>query len=196
MKTALSLEATKQLFTEARSHHSWLNKPVPKALLQEIYDLTKWGPTAVNANPMRIVYITTEEAKSKLLPHLMGSNVAQVEAAPVTAIIAQDMEFYNELPKLFPQWDARPMFLADESLTEQTAFRNSSLQGGYFMLAARALGLDICPMSGFSNVAVDETFFKGTSLKSNFICTLGYGDYSKLGPRGARLDFDEAVTVL
>lgn len=196
MKQPLSLEATKQLFTEARSHHSWLNKPVPKALLHEIYEMSKWGPTAVNANPMRIIYVTSEEGKAKLLPHLMGSNVAQVQEAPVTMIIAHDLEFYNELPKLFPQWDARPMFLADKAMTEQTAFRNSSLQGAYVMLAARALGLDVCPMSGFNNQGVDEAFFKGTALKSNFICTLGYGDDTKIGPRGARLDFDEAAKVI
>ena len=196
MKSAISQEAIKQLFTEARSHHAWQDRAVSSDLLKQIYELTKWGPTAVNAAPMRIVYLTTNEAKKKILPSLMGSNVEQVKAAPVTAIIAQDTQFYDFLPQLFPAFDARSMFVNNSSMSESTAFRNSSLQGAYFIMAARALGLDVCPMSGFDNGGVDKTFFEGTTWKSNFIITLGYGIEEKLYPRGPRLTFNEAAKIL
>lgn len=196
MNTPISVEAIKQVFTEARSHHAWQSKPVSDELLKEIYHLTKWGPTSANANPGRVVFVKSSEAKEKLIPSLMGSNVEQVKMAPVTVIIAQDQNFYEELPKLFPFADLRGMFASNKELSEATAFRNSSLQGAYFILAARALGLDVCPMSGFDNVKLDEAFFKGTSWKSNFICTLGYGDHSKLNPRGPRIDFEKACKIL
>lgn len=195
MNKPLTQQVIQQLFTEARSHHHWLDKPVSNELIQEIYDLTKWGPTAVNANPMRILFVKSAAAKEKLLPALMGSNVGQVQTAPVTAIIATDEKFYNKLPTLFPAFDAKSMFTANPKMSADTAFRNSSLQGAYFMLAARSLGLDVCPMSGFDNEKIDETFFKGTSWKSNFICNVGYGDLEKVFPRGPRLEFDEACSI-
>jgi 3-hydroxypropanoate dehydrogenase len=187
--------ALKQIFTEARTHHHWLSQPVPDELLHELFELTKWGPTSANSLPMRIVFIKSAEQKEKLLPALFGANVDQVKAAPVTAIIAYDQKFYNHLPRLFPHADLKGMFASNEALAEHSALQNSSLQGGYFILAARALGLDIGPMGGFDRAKVDEVFFKGTSWKSNFLCNLGYGDASKLFPRGPRLDFNEVCKI-
>jgi 3-hydroxypropanoate dehydrogenase len=195
MSTSVTRQALQQIFTEARTHHAWLDTPVSDAQLQEIYDLAKWGPTSVNCVPMRVVFVKSQAAKEKLLPALMGSNPDQVRAAPVTAIIAYDEKFYEELPTLFPAFDAKSLFVGNASYIEQTAFRNSSLQGAYFMLAARALGFDVGPMSGFDNAKVDEAFFHGTSWKSNFICNVGHGDASKLYPRGPRLDFEKACRI-
>jgi 3-hydroxypropanoate dehydrogenase len=192
MTQALPKQALDQLFTEARTHHAWTDRKVSDDLLRQVYELAKWGPTSVNALPMRILFVRTPEAKEKLYPALMGANVEQVKAAPVTAVIAFDENFYEKLPILFPAFDARPMFTSNRALSEATAFRNSSLQGAYFLLAARSLGLDTCPMSGFDNAKLNETFFKGTSWKSNFIATVGYGDYAKLFPRGPRISFEEA----
>jgi 3-hydroxypropanoate dehydrogenase len=192
-----SKEAIQNLFTEARTHHAWTSKQVPETLLRELYDIMKWGPTSANCLPMRAVFVQGAAAKEKLLPALMGGNVDQVKAAPVTAIIAYDEKFYTELPRLFPAMPgAKNMFESNATLSQATAFRNSSLQGGYLILAARALGLDACPMSGFDNGAVDKAFFSGTTWKSNFICNLGYGDASKLFPRGPRLSFEEACKIL
>ncbi len=196
MNQAISQEAIKQLFTEARSHHAWLDQPVADETLRSIYDLTKWGPTSVNAGPLRIVFVKSAEQKEKLIPSLAGSNVEQVKAAPVTAIISHDEKFYDQLPQLFPAFDARALFASNPDLSQSTLFRNSSLQGGYFMLAARAIGLDVGPMSGFDNAKVDEAFFKGTNWKSNFLCNLGYGDITKLYPRGPRLEFDETCKIV
>ena len=196
MKKPISPEAIKQLFTEARSYNAWQPKPVTESTFHEIYELAKWGPTSANASPMRIVFVTTEEGKAKLIPTLMGGNVEQVKAAPVTAIIAHDEKFYDHLGKLFPAADLRGMFAGNAALAESTAFRNSSLQGAYFILACRALGLDTRPMSGFDNAKLDEAFFKGTAWKSNFICTMGYGDDSKLYPRGPRLDFKDVCKIV
>jgi 3-hydroxypropanoate dehydrogenase len=193
--TPISISSIQQLFTEARTHHAWQDKPVADELLQEIYDLTKWGPTSANASPLRIVFVKSKSAKEKLLPAIAGPNVEQVRAAPVTAVIAYDQKFYDQLPTLFPAYDFRPMFASNPSLSEQTAFRNSSLQGAYFILAARALGLDAGPMSGFDNAKVDQAFFEGTTWKSNFLCNIGYGDTAKLHPRGPRLSFDEACII-
>jgi 3-hydroxypropanoate dehydrogenase len=145
---------------------------------------------------MRILFIKSAAEKEKLFPALMGSNVDQVKTAPVTAVVAMDYEFYNYLPELFPAFDARPMFTSNPVATESTAFRNSSLQGAYFMMAVRALGLDVGPMSGFDNAKVDEIFFKGTSWKSNFLCNIGHGDHSKLHPRGKRLSFEQACKII
>jgi 3-hydroxypropanoate dehydrogenase len=192
---SLTKEALAQVFTDARSHHAWLPLPVNDALLKEIYEIGKWGPTSLNANPARLVFLKSNQAKEKILPALMGSNLDQVRSAPVTVIVASDEKFFDHLPKLFPAFDARPMFAGNQELSESTAFRNSSLQGAYFLLAARSLGLDVCPMSGFDNAKVDEAFFAGTSWKSNFIFTMGYGDAEKLYPRGPRLDFEEACRV-
>jgi 3-hydroxypropanoate dehydrogenase len=195
MNTPISISSIQQLFTVARTHHAWLDTPVADELLQEIYDLTKWGPTSANGSPVRIVFVKSKSAKEKLLPAIAAPNVPQVLAAPVTAIIAYDQKFYDQLPRLFPAYDMRPMLVANPSMSEQTAFRNSTLQGAYFILAVRALGLDAGPMSGFDNGKVDHSFFDGTSWKSNFLCNVGYGDAAKLYPRGPRLDFDEACVI-
>ncbi len=196
MSTPISITSIQQLFTQARTHHAWLDKPVTNGLLQEIYDLTKWGPTSANSLPMRIAFVKSKSAKEKLIPALMGSNADQVRAAPVTAIIAYDQKFFDHLPALFPAFDMRPLFTSNLAVSEQTAFRNSSLQGAYFILAVRALGLDAGPMSGFDNAKVDQAFFESSSWKSNFICNIGYGDAAKLHPRGPRLSFDEACKIV
>jgi 3-hydroxypropanoate dehydrogenase len=195
MNTAISNESITQLFTGARTHHAWQDKPVGDDLLREVYDLAKWGPTSANSLPMRIVFVKSNAAKEKLFPSLMEANVEHVRAAPVTALIAYDQKFYDELPTLFPAFDARSMFVSNPSMSEQSAFRNSSLQGAYFILAARALGLDTGPMSGFDNAKVDQAFFEKSSWKSNFICNMGYGDAAKLHSRGPRLSFDQACVI-
>ena len=197
MNTAISISSIQQMFTEARTHHAWQDKDVADGLLHEIYDLAKWGPTSANSLPMRIVFVKSDSAKEKIMPALAGSNGEQVRAAPVTAIVAYDQKFYDQLPTLFPAFDARSLFASNPSLSEQTAFRNSSLQGAYFILAARALGLDAGPMSGFDNAKVDQAFFENSSFswKSNFLCNLGYGDVAKLHPRGPRLGFDQACII-
>src|SRR5262245_4399519 len=192
----LSKDALEQIFTNARTHSAWLPEPVTDDLLAEVYDLMKFGPTSANSSPARILFVKSPEAKAKLLPCLAAGNAAQTKAAPVTAIIAQDMEFYEKLPKLFPFADARSWFVGNKSFAEATAFRNSSLQGAYFIIAARALGLDCGPMSGFDNGKVDEVFFHSTSWRSNFICNLGYGDANKLRPRPPRLEFNETCKIL
>jgi len=196
MNTPISISSIQQLFTAARTHHAWQDKPVADGLLHEIYDLTKWGPTSANASPLRIVFVKSKFAKEKLLPAVAGPNAQQVLAAPVTAIIAYDQNFHDHLPRLFPAYDMRPMFVSNPSMSEQTAFRNSSLQGAYFILAARALGLDAGPMSGFDNAKVDQAFFEKSSWKSNFLCNIGYGDAANLHPRGPRLNFDEACVIV
>jgi len=193
---SLPEEALEQILTRARTHNVWLPEPVSDESLVEIYDLMKWGPTSANSSPARIVFVKSPQAKEKLLPCMAEGNIEKTKAAPVTAIIAQDMEFYEKLPKLFPFADARSWFAGNKPFIESTAFRNSSLQGAYFIIAARSLGLDCGPMSGFDNAKVDESFFKGTTWKSNFVCNLGYGDSSKLRPRAPRLDFEEACKVL
>jgi 3-hydroxypropanoate dehydrogenase len=195
MNTAIPITSIQQLFTDARTHHAWQDRDIADGLLQEIYDLAKWGPTSANCLPMRIVFVKSNSAKEKLMPALAGSNVEQVRAAPVTAIFAYDQKFYDQLPTLFPAFDARSLFASNASLSEQTAFRNGSLQAAYFILAARALGLDAGPMSGFDNAKVDQAFFENSSWKSNFLCNIGYGDAAKLHPRGPRLGFDQACII-
>lgn len=184
------------LFREARSQNGWLDKPVAEAQLRQLYDLMKWGPTAANGGPARIVFVCSAEARAKLTACVSAGNVDKVSTAPVTAIIGMDMAFYDKLPQLFPHVDARPWFVGQPQLIADTAFRNSSLQGGYFILAARALGLDCGPMSGFDPEKVDAAFFAGTTVKSNFICGLGHGDPAKLFPRSPRLAFDEACRIV
>lgn len=195
MKEALSHESIQQLFTEARTHRDWLDKGVDDAVLSRIFELTKWAPTAANCMPARFLFVKSEDAKAKLLPAVDQGNVSKVKAAPVTAIIAYDEKFFEELPTLFPAFDVRSMFVSNPALSHETALRNSSLQGAYFMLAARAVGLDVGPMSGFNPAKVDEAFFKGTSWKSNFLCNIGYGDHAKMYPRGPRLAFDRACRI-
>ncbi len=184
------------LFNNARTHSAWLDKKVDPALLRQLYDLVKMAPTSANCQPLRVVFVTSKEAKEKLKPTLDGGNVEKTMTAPVTAILGMDMEFYEQMPKLFPHTDAKSWFVGKPAYIESTAFRNSSLQGGYFILAARALGLDCGPMSGFNNAKVDELFFAGTKIKSNFLCNLGYGDASKLHPRSPRPSFDEFCKVV
>jgi 3-hydroxypropanoate dehydrogenase len=192
-------EALDVLFRTARTHTFWLDKPVAGDLLRQIYDLMKWGPTSANCTPARILFLQTPEAKKRLLPALSPNNVDKTMAAPVTAIIGYDTKFYEHLPRLFPNNpDARNWFANSPELAETTAFRNSSLQGGYFILAARAVGLDCGPMSGFDNAKVDAEFFTGplAAFKSNFLCNLGHGDPAKLFQRNPRLEFEEACRLL
>jgi 3-hydroxypropanoate dehydrogenase len=196
MSKVLSDEGLDLLFLKARTHGVWLDKPVDDALLKRAYDLARMGPTSANMCPMRIVFVKSKEAKEKLKPALDPGNVDKTIAAPATAIIAMDIRFYEKLPKLFPHADARAWFKdLPENVLEYIALRNSSLQGAYFMLATRALGLDCGPMSGFDNAKVDAAFFAGTTVKSNFLCNLGYGDASKLYPRSPRLSFEEACRI-
>ena len=191
----ISQEALEQIFTKARTHNGWLNKPIPDSVLHEIYELAKWGPTSANGSPARFFFVKTPEAKKKLLEYVAPGNVEKTKSAPITVIIAEDREFHEKLPKLFPAADARSWFVGNQPLIEATAFRNSSLQGAYLMLAARSLGLDCGPMSGFDQAKVDAAFFVGTTWKSNFICNLGYGDHSQLYPRAPRLTFEEACRI-
>lgn len=193
----ISIECIDQIFTDARTHNGWLDQDIPDSLLQSIFDLTKLAPTSANCSPMRVAFIRSQEAKERLKPHLMEGNVEQTMTAPVTAILGYDLEFYEQLPRLFPFTDARSWFVGKDAFIEETAFRNSSLQGGYFILAARALGLDCGPMSGFRPKGVEKEFFPGGKIKANFLCNLGYGDEEKLsGPRAPRHEFDEVCTIL
>ena len=184
------------IFREAHTHSVWLDKPVSDALLHQIYDLMKWAPTSANCCPARFVFVRSAEAKQRLLAAMAPGNVEKTRTAPVTAIVAHDMEFYEKLPKLYPPADARSWFVGNQPLIDTTAFRNGTLQGAYLLIAARALGLDAGPMSGFDNEKVDKEFFAGTKIKSNFVINLGYGDSSKLFPRSPRLPFEEAVQIL
>jgi 3-hydroxypropanoate dehydrogenase len=183
------------LFRTARTHKLWRDEPVSEETLRAAWDLAKMGPTSANCGPARTVFVMSAEGKARLKPALGEGNIAQTMAAPVTAIIGHDLRFYEHLPELFPHTDARAWFVGNDRLIETTAFRNGSLQGAYFMLAARALGLDCGPMSGFDNAKVDEAFFSGTTVRSNFLCNLGYGDASKLHPRNKRLSFEQTCRV-
>ena len=180
-----------QLFFDARTHSKFDGRPIPAELLKELVEALKMGPTSANCQPGRYVFVSSDEGKSKLKPHLSAGNEEKTMAAPVCVIIAQDMEFYERLPQLFPHTDARSWFTGKPDKIEETAFRNSTLQGAYLIMAARALGLDCGPMSGFDKAGVDEAYFAGTALKSNFLCNLGYGDASALRPRAPRPAFDE-----
>ncbi|MBC7905647.1 MAG: malonic semialdehyde reductase [Rhodospirillaceae bacterium] len=195
MTTPVDDKALDLMFREARTHSKWLDKPVPESLLRQAWDIARMGPTSANTQPARVVFVQLAEAKARLKPALAPGNVDKTMAAPVTAILAFDLEFYEKLPKTFPQVDARSWFVGNEGLIQSTAFRNSALQGGYLILALRALGLDCGPMSGFDNAAVDQAFFGGTAVKSNFLINIGYGDKAALHPRNPRLDFDEACRV-
>ena len=196
MSETLNAAALDQLFRETRSYNGYLDSPVTQAQLEGIWDLMKFGPTSANCLPARIVWCTSEAAKQKLAALTMPANGEKILKAPVTAIIGMDLEFYENLPELFPHTDARSWFVGNDALIEKTAFRNSSLQGAYLMLAARALGLDTGPMSGFNNAAVDEAFFAGTKVQSNFICTLGYGDTTSIFERSPRPAFGRFNSVI
>jgi 3-hydroxypropanoate dehydrogenase len=194
--TAPLTVSTAQLFTEARTAIGYKPDPMPDTLLHELYELMKWAPTSANSSPARIAFVRTPEGKARLEACMNpGSNRQKVREAPVTAIIGMDMAFYERLPQLFPHADARAWFVGKPAHIEATAFRNSSLQGGYLMMAARALGLDCGPMSGFDAAAMDAAFWAGTTVRTNFVCALGYGDASRLFARGPRLSFDEACTL-
>jgi 3-hydroxypropanoate dehydrogenase len=197
MTRTVSDDALNLLFREARTHTHWRDEPADDALLRQAYDLAKLGPTSANMCPLRIVFVKSKEAKEKLKPCLDPGNVEKTMRAPVTAIIGMDIHFYEKLPKLYPHADAKAWFKdLPENVLEYIALRNSSLQGAYFILTARALGLDCGPMSGFNNQMVDAAFFAGTTVKSNFLCNLGHGDPAKLHPRNPRLTFDEACKVV
>ena len=193
MLNATALDA---LFVQARTHNVWLDKPVTDAQLHQIYMLMQWGPTSANCSPARIVFVKTAAAKEQLARCMGPGNREKTKTAPVTAIIGMDMAFYEKLPILFPHADAKSWFVGNQSLIEATAFRNSSLQGGYLIIAARAIGLDCGPMSGFDADKVNQEFFAGTTVKANFVCSLGYGDAEKLFPRSPRLPFDEACKIV
>ncbi len=185
-----------QVFRDARTHNGWLDRPVTDAQLHALYDLWKMGPTSANCCPARVVFVRSSEAKEKLRPALSEKNQPKTMAAPVVAVIGMDMAFYEKLPQLFPHdQTARTWFEGKPKVIETTAMRNGSLQGAYLIVAARALGIDCGPMSGFDNAKVDEAFFAGTTVKSNFLCSLGYGDPAKLFPRSPRLAFDEACSI-
>ena len=211
MSKVLEAEVMEQLFRTARTHVAWLDKPVTDETLRDLYDVMKWGPTSANTSPARFVFLRSREAKERVRAALAPGNVEKTMSAPVTAIIAYDLRFYEKLPKLFPHNSSmRTLFAQNPQLVEVTAKRNSSLQGAYLIIAARALGLDCGPMSGFDNAKLDEEFFGAGKdcggcdeeffptghVKSNFLCNLGYGDPSKLYPRAPRLEFEEASTIL
>lgn len=193
---AINDEALDVIFRTARTHRAWQDKPVSPALLMAIYDLLRWGPTALNANPLRIIFVTSKEAKERLKPHLSSGNVDKTMAAPATAILGYDASFPQTLGKLNPHNPKMGESFTNVVENELTAFRNGSLQAAYFIIAARALGLDCGPMSGFNNEGVDKEFFAGTSVKSNFLCNIGYGDAAKLHTRAPRLSFDEACKIV
>jgi 3-hydroxypropanoate dehydrogenase len=184
------------LFREARTHRVWQKEPIPDQLLRDVYELFKLGPTSANCCPARVLFLRTDEAKARLLPALAPTNVEKSRTAPVVAIVAYDLEFYEKLPRLNPAVDARSWFAGNAPLIQETAFRNGSLQGAYLIMAARALGLDCGPMSGFDQEKVNAEFFPDGKCKSNFVCNLGYGDTSALHPRLPRLPFDEACEML
>jgi 3-hydroxypropanoate dehydrogenase len=196
IKPPISPGALDQLFLEARTHSAWLPEPVPVELLRKAYELARLGPTSANASPARFVFLTTPGAKALLKPVLAPGNVDKTMAAPVTVIIAWDTEFHEHLPKLFPQADMRSYFVGNQILIDETAFRNSSLQAAYFILAARALGLDCGPMSGFDADKLNAAFFPGGQWRVNLLCNLGYGDPNKLYPRNPRLNFEDAAVIL
>lgn len=196
MSEMLAESALDQLFRTARTYNAFLPRPVEDATLHRLYELAKFGPTSANASPMRVVFVKSAEAKARLSPFMSEGNRAKTLAAPVTAIIGSDHAFYEQLPRLFPHADAKSWFAGNQPLIDTTAFRNATLQGAYLLLAARAVGLDCGPMSGFDNAGVDAAFFAGSTVKSNFLINLGYGDASRdLFPRSPRLSFDEACRI-
>ncbi len=197
MAGAIAAECLNQIFLEARTQNKWQDKPVSDDLLRQLVDVLKMGPTSANQSPARLVFLKTPEAKKRLEPFLSEGNRAKTMSAPVCAIIGYDLKFYEHLPKLFPHADAKSWFEGKpEQVIETSAFRNGTLQGAYLIIAARALGLDTGPMSGFDNAGVDREFFAGTSVKSNFLCSLGYGDPTGLFPRSPRFSFEEMAKII
>lgn len=193
-KVALDNDSIDVILSDARSHYAWQDKPVSDELLHRLYEITADGPTSMNTCPARFVFVTSQAGKERLAKSLKDKNIDKMMAAPVTAIIAHDLEFWRDLPFLFPHEDRRPHFEGKPEHSETTAFRNGTLQGAYFMIAARALGLDVGAMSGFSNAIVDEEFFAGTTLRSNFLCNLGYADESALFQKLPRFAFDQVCS--
>lgn len=197
MTRTLSDDGLDLIFRHARTHSHWRDEPVADDVLRRLWDLARMGPTSANMSPLRVVFVRSSEAKEKLRPCLDAGNVDKTMKAPVTAILGMDIHFYEKLPQLYPHADARSWFAGrPDDVLEYTALRNSSLQGAYFILAARAVGLDCGPMSGFDNAKVDEAFFAGATVKSNFLCNLGHGEPARLHPRSPRLSFDEACRVV
>lgn len=199
LTTLISDEALNVLFRDARTHNGWTERPVSDEQLHRLYELMKWGPTSMNCSPVRIIFLRSEAARLRIEPHLSPGNVEKTMSAPIIAIIGTDNKFYEYLPRLFPHSPALKNFFSkasNSSHAELTAFRNCTLQGGYFLMAARAIGLDCGPMSGFDAQALDREFWAGSNIHTNFICNLGYGDRSKLFPRLPRLEFDEVCSVL
>ncbi|MGL6072005.1 malonic semialdehyde reductase [Craterilacuibacter sp.] len=196
MSMPLSPAAIAQLFIQARTHSHWQPRTISPDLLQQLYTLTRLCPTSANASPARFVFITSPQAKAALAPHLAPGNQAKTMQAPVTVIVAYDIEFYEALPELYPHADAKSWFIGNEALITETAMRNSSLQGAYLIMAARALGLDCGPMSGFDQTGVNNTFFADGRWRANFLINLGYGVEAQLHPRAPRLDFDVACKIL
>jgi 3-hydroxypropanoate dehydrogenase len=192
----LDATALDQLFREARTHNVFLDKPVPEALLKHAVELAEWGPTSANTLPMRIVFVRSKDAKEKLKPALMGANADKTMAAPVTAIVGYDIKFFEHAPRLMPHMDIRPWFSGDEAFAEKSAFQNGTMQAAYLILALRAVGLDTGPMTGFNTAAVDEAFFAGTTVKSNILINIGYGDAAKLFPRNPRFAFEEITSFV
>ena len=195
MRAELDVNGRDLLFRKARSQNGWLDENVSDEQLRELYALLKMGPTSMNCCPARFVFIKSKEGRERLRPAINPGNLEKTLSAPVVVIIAYDLEFYNQLPFLFPHTDARRFFAGKEEHAEITAVRNGTLQGAYLIMAARAVGLDCGPMSGFKNALVDAEFFAGTTIKSNFLCGLGHGDESKLFPRHPRLAFDQACEI-
>lgn len=196
MSHELDAVALDQLFRTARTANDFHDTPVEEATLRALYDLVKWAPTSANSSPARFVFVTSQEAKAKLAPALSEGNLAKTLAAPVTAIIAYDLDFHEKLPYLFPHTDAKSWFDGPQENRQKPAFLNSTLQGAYLIMAARSLGLDAGPMTGFDAAKVDEAFFSGTALRTNFLINLGYGDTTGLFPRSPRLSFDEAARIV
>ncbi|MEH6799566.1 MAG: malonic semialdehyde reductase [Halopseudomonas sabulinigri] len=195
MHESLDQSALAQLFTEARSHNGWLDKPVPDSLLEQLYNLVKMGPTSANCSPARFVFVRTRQGKELLKPCLSSGNLEKTINAPVTAIVAFDNRFYDALPELFPHGDARSWFTGSPELIQETAFRNSSMQAAYLIMAARSLGLDTGPMSGFDTKALDQAFFNDSQWKSNMLINLGYGDSSKVFERLPRLAYSKTCIL-
>ncbi|ARN82661.1 malonic semialdehyde reductase [Methylocystis bryophila] len=196
MSEKLAKEALEQLFTKARTHNGWREEEVPDALLREAVDIAKWAPTSANSSPMRVLFLRSRQAKQRLAPALMPGNLEKTMAAPAVAIVAYDLNFYEHLPRLYPATDARAWFVGNEALIAETAFRNGTLQGAYLLLALRAMGLDCGPMSGFDKAMVDAEFFPEGTVKSNFLINIGYGDATKVYPRGPRFAFEEIARIL
>lgn len=192
----LTSQVFERLFTKAHTAKAWQDRPVEDGILKEIYDVMKFGPTSANACPLRITFVKTKEAKEKLKPFLSADNIDKTMAAPVTALFAQDMKFYDHLPFLYPQADARSWFAGNEKVIADTAFRNSSLQAAYFMITARGFGLDCGPMSGFDAEKINAAFFPDSRFKVNFICNLGYGAAEGFYPRNPRLEFRDVCRIV